>query len=475
MACSCGPLAYDGLQGDGPIDDGPNGQKGALPAPASESVLGEGIAAKAADLVLSFDQLDALLLDRYGGAPEGLEALGELVDRAIIQSLAESEGLEVGEAEVNERWLELDRATRDEGVAGGLREYLEQSGVDPEEFRRLLRLSLVQEVLARRALGIPDGDPVTAEQQTAWLDTLIEVRGLETVPRPWPEGIAARCGDLVVTTDELVREVRGRLPDDTLRTACFELLLERRVLERMPDLNAETIERAVDAEIARRKAQAEANPEYGGLGYSQLLAARGLTLDVVRRDSAVRAAALSHLWVERGFDQDELRAVYESERSEFDGRFGEGVAVARIQLVAGERKNTLVPRTYEEAEDELTALRARIGGTEDFLRLAAELNEKAGARGQDSEVGVVTRLAGGLPAPLRAAVFEVLDQDPGDVSGRVLGPFRVQGAVLLVCLGARRPAPTWEEMSSLVARDLRRRFLDESLPRRTLRTWLDEE
>jgi hypothetical protein len=341
----------------------------------------------------------------------------------VVQELARSEGVEITDARLNERWLELDEETREQGIEGGLGEYLKQNTVDPVEFRRLLRLSMVQESLARSALGIPPDGPITSEQQIAWLREVVAERGLETVAPPWEEGVVARCGELIVTPSELASELRLRLPDESLQDSCFELLLERRIRERMPDLSTEALGRAVEAEIQRRKAEAEANPEYQGLSYPQLLAARGLTLDVVRRDPAVRSAALSRLWVERGFDDAELRAVYESERPEFDGRFGEGVAVAMIQLVAGDRTNTLVPRTYEEAERELTGLRTRIGGTEDFLRLARETSEDLGGRlgpgNKGGEVGIVTRLAGNLPASLRVAIFELLDSRQGDVSGPI--------------------------------------------------------
>jgi len=67
----------------------------------------------------------------------------------------------------------------------------------------------------------------------------------------------------------------------------------------------------------------------------------------------------------------------------------------------------------------------------------------------------------------------VLDRESGDVVGRVLGPLRIQGGVVLVQLGERRAVPSWDDMSAHVHRELRRRFLDELLQPSQVATWLD--
>jgi hypothetical protein len=430
-------------------------------------------AARAGGLELSFADLDALLLARHAGAPEGRGALRELLERSVLEKVAAEERVEITPAQLNARWKELDQATREQGVDGGLPEYLEQNGVDPELFRSLLRLSLAQEVLARRGLGIPDGDPITPEQQTMWLEGVIEERGYEELPRPWKD-VVARCGDATITRDDYAAMLRDRVSEDALRSAAHEILLERRILARMPDVAPDVIERAATEEIARRRADAEANPEYKGLAYEQLLGARGLTIESLQRDPAIRIAALARLWSERNLRDEDLRTAYESEREEFDARFGEGVAVAILHLNAAENKNPLVPRTFEEAEQELVALRARIGSSEDFLRLAKEKSEHVASKPKGGQLGVLTRRSTLLPSDVRDEVFRALDAKGGDATGTILGPLRLQGGCILVCLGARRPAPTWEEMSVEVGRELRRRFLDGCLTRAEVKLWRDE-
>ena len=61
-----------------------------------------------------------------------------------------------------------------------------------------------------------------------------------------------------------------------------------------------------------------------------------------------------------------------------------------------------------------------------------------------------------------------------DVTGTILGPLRFSGGALLLALGQRRPAPTWEEMATKVQGELRRRFLVELLPPDSVVTWLNQ-
>ncbi|MCA9582469.1 MAG: hypothetical protein KC416_11790, partial [Myxococcales bacterium] len=58
--------------------------------------------------------------------------------------------------------------------------------------------------------------------------------------------------------------------------------------------------------------------------------------------------------------------------------------------------------------------------------------------------------------------------------GLLVGPIRLQGSVVLLCLGERALAPTWEVMAQNVHRELRRRFMIEQLPTGNMQTYLDE-
>ena len=193
----------------------------------------------------------------------------------------------------------------------------------------------------------------------------------------------------------------------------------------------------------------------------------------LRNDPAIRVAALAHLWIDRSHTEEDLRAVYAAERELFDGRYGSGVEARVLLLNAARYKNDLNPRTFEEAEAELEELRGRIDAPEDFERLAREHSEDPRTRASGGSIGVVAAGSPGVPAELREAIFAALEEHPGDVDGMLLGPLRLQGGCVLVQLGERRPAPTWEEMSTHVHRELRRRFLSEALAPDSVVTWRD--
>ena len=125
--------------------------------------------------------------------------------------------LEVTPAQVEARMRELDAQVRASGEAGGLEAYIEAQGVDRAVFSEFLRLGMVQETLARRALGLPPDRPINAEQQEMWLDQVVVQRGTLMPPPPWDDGVAARCGDLAVSVRDYTLFLRTQLPVETLR------------------------------------------------------------------------------------------------------------------------------------------------------------------------------------------------------------------------------------------------------------------
>ena len=457
----------------------PTGPMGAAPPPATAlqeasefEGLGTTFAAFGRGQKLTFDELSELLIWRHAMAEEGRSALRELLELRTLEELAAERKIEVSPKQLEARWNQLEAEVRASGQAASLDEYLETNRVERETFREYLELAIVHEMLAREALGIPDDAPITGEQQSMWLQGLLAEREYTEEPHPYAEGIVARSGTLTISREELASQLIQKLSDELLEEACYQLLLEKCVLSRMPDLSPEAIEAAVEAEIDKRRAEAEANPDYKGLGYEALLGAQGLTLDGVRRDPAIRVAALSQFWLERAHTEEDLKEAYQAEQALYDGLFGEGVEVNVLLLKAARFKNELNPRTFEDADSELAELRSRMQGMEDFQRLVRVHSEDPLSRENGGRLGVVTRGAPRVPEQIRDAVFEVLDDAEGEVRGQIVGPVHVQGASALLCLGQRRRAPVWAEMKVYVETEKRRRFLEEQLLPQEVTTWL---
>src|SRR6188508_1766122 len=97
------------------------------------------------------------------------------------------------------------------------------------------------------------------------------------------------------------------------------MLLMKRMRARMPDLAPEKLAKYVAEEIQRRRDETSADPRYKGLTYESLLGSQGVLADKLEEDPMIVISALSKLWVERSYDADTLKRVYQDEREAFDG------------------------------------------------------------------------------------------------------------------------------------------------------------
>lgn len=427
----------------------------------------EPLAARGKDgLTLTRAALERTLLERYGYAESGRELLDLFLKTRLLDSLASERRVQVGEGEVTRRWQELERRSRATGQT--LADEIERRNLTPAQFREFLRLALVQEKLARAALGLPEGAEVSGDKQEIWLQQEIGKRGLELLPpAQGTAGIMARCGEVSVTRAEFATFLLGRLEHEDVRESAWHLLLLQAIEKRMPDLSAEARARALEEELARRRRKHES--EYPAITFEQRLGATGRTLESVRGDPSVAIAALSRLWVDRTAGPEGVRATFEKEREAFEARFGEAVHAALLFRVAGRFVNDLCPRTFEQAEDELGKLAETLHTHAEFVAQVAKLSEEPRTKKEQGDVGWVTRGDGRLPLGLREALFHMLDTG-GTIppEGRLLGPVRLDSGCALLWALERRASPSWEEMSERVHEELRRRFLEELMPRESV-------
>lgn len=433
-------------------------------APGANEEADDPIVARGRDLTLRASELEATLVRRFAVTSQGRDILKLLLNSRVLEELGQARGLAVGAKEVDALFRRLDLQARASGSPQGLLGELAQKQLTLEEFREYLRLSILQERLAREALGIPEDRPVSGDQQEVWLQQQMIERGLDWPPPPWPNGIVARCGDVVVRERELGRELRKRLPGDEVRESAWHVLLLRGIEQRMPDLSAEARGRALDAEMDRRRAKVGA-AGVQGVSFEEIVGSRGTTIAALRADPSVQIAALSWLWVDRTSGPEGLRATYEAERALFEGLYGRAVRAHLHFLKAAKYENELTPRTFEDAEAQLRRLGAKLGGVEDFVAWTQEHSEDPTSRDNGGDLGWVTRKDARVPSAVPEAIFGFLDGGgtipPG---GRALPPVRLESGSALLWVSDVRESPAWEEMSAHVHEELRRRFLRDVLP-----------
>ncbi len=422
------------------------------------------IVAQALDTVLTAKELEDLLVVRRAGGEEGRAALRHLAKSKLLERLGHEFGLVLSDADLERRAGDADNEARKAGAADGLTGHLKRARLTREQFKHFLWLAYVQETLTRRALGLDDKKPVTPDQQEIWIEEELAKRGFQTFPPPWKEGVVARGGDFTIAPPEFLDYLRGRLPAETLREDCFQLLLQKRMLARMPDLAPEKLEKAVAEEVQRRRDEARDDPNNKGVPLDQLLGAQGILVERIGDDPAVRISALSKLWVERSYEADHLRQLYETERELFDGLYGPAQEVALMFLRAAKYRNELNPRTYEEAEKELKEFAQRARSREEFRDLAKSRSEDAETRQAGGELGWVGPLTPKIPREIREEVVRRLAL-PEAAAGGLVGPLRLANGSCLLWVGRRRPKPSWDVMSAYVRAELRRRFVEDVLPR----------
>ena len=424
--------------------------------------------------IVTFADLNDLLIWRDGNGPNGDAALRQLLELRVIQSKGRASGIVITDAMVDDRFTELDAEAKAAGTVGGLNAFIASQGVPLKQFREYLQLSMIHETLTRTALGLPADAAITGDQQQIWLTQELKDRGYEERPHPFDEGVVCISGDVVITRKEFGDHLRSQVDDADEREACYLILLERAVRARMPEVTSEGANKALDRELGRRAAEAEANPDYQGVSYERLLEARGLSIEAVRRDPAIRAAALAHEAVDRRHDEASLRKTYEDERAVFDGMFGEAVELSILFKNAVEEEDNPLVKSFRKVEQELREMKAAIAGPEDFVRVVELHSEDKTTRERGGLLGQITRAGSAKELEdLRSAAFAVVDANPEKALGTIIGPIRIEKGVILGLLGARSPAPTWADMQGHVHRELRRRFLSETLDRKSVATYLD--
>ena len=410
-------------------------------------------------------ELDELLILRHGRSPRGREILQHLLEGRMVDAIAAERDVRVKEEELKARVDTLEEQVKRSGEAESLEAYLKASGVNQVMFYEYMRLAVLQEQLTRLSVGIPEGTNVTGEQQRAWLEGEIAERGVTEEEPPFQRGVVLTCPPIQIKTPEFLTHLRSQLPPEELKETCYHLLLAKRVRARLPDLSPAEIARAIEAEVARRRSEAEADPSYAGVSFERLLASQGLTPASLAKDPSVLIAALSGLYVDRVYGEDGLRAAYNTDRDYFDGNYGEALGVRVLFLRAARFTNDFIPRTFEMAESDMQQMLSVLESEEEFLAVSQARSEAQGELAKGA-LHWMPKLDKQVRSDLVAAAFDRwggLTELPEDPKQRLLGPTRTPKGCVLLWLSSRRPAPAWELMAQQVRQDMRRRFVEDTL------------
>ncbi|MBI5361864.1 MAG: peptidylprolyl isomerase [Planctomycetes bacterium] len=453
---------------DGPAKPAPEAPRPAESTAQEGPFADDAVVATALDTPLTWKELEPVLLLKRVLSRDGRDALQHLAKSRLLEVAAKEQSVVVPDSVVDARIAEIEQQMLAEGRKDGLAGEMKKARMTPVEFRRYLRLGLQHEILTRRALGKPDGESVTTEQQELYLDHLMQERAFEMFSPPWRDGVAAKAAGVVVTPREYLLHLRRSLPAEALHEDVYPTLLLKRAKARMPDLAPEKYTKAVQAELQRVRDTVAADPTKKGISYDKLRAAQGYLADRLEQDPDLQCRALARLWVERNYDDPTLKRVYADEREHFDAQHGAAIEVRWIFLRAADISREGGLLTFKEAETRLAELQPKVKSLEDFERLVKAASEDGPTRENGGRLGFVTVGNPRHPEAVRQVVQKELAVRPvlvASSAGSMAGPVRLPNGMALLWLGARRGAPSWEQMALYVQAELRQRFLDETLPR----------
>ena len=453
--------------------------------PLAPSEAGRAYEPDGPSTVITFADLDPVLLDRHAARPEGQDVLTRLLNGAILRALAAEQGVVIPQKTVDARIAEIDQKLKSQGFAGGIAEQLVENDVDPVIFRDSMELSLMQEELTRLSLGLPEGERPGVGPQNAWMEAALAARTTELRNDPFPTApsdAVAISDDVVVTLAAFQEHLRDELPRPFVEQAITQLVLQKRLQAQAGAIEPAVWEAAVQAELDRRRERHEANPETMGVPYEQLLDAQGLSVETLRRDPAVVVTALTSVlsWrqseaaaaaagVERpdaggnleAYRDAGRRELYLAEQELFDGFFGEQLFLTSCVLQTKDVPDETVARSTQDGLDYLTRLGAGIPDREGFELIVEKISDDAQAAQTKGRLGWVGRAGGNMPAEIVELAFEHWDEhgEPG-----VAGPIEIPGGVALFWVGPHEPAPEWDELSPAIQAELQARILNEALP-----------
>lgn len=428
---------------------------GRLPVLQETSAPGEplppGVVAAWDGGTISEEEFAAFLGATFKDQNLGREGLEHILQIRLVELEAGSRGLEVPAGALEDR---LARARKEVEAAGeDLDHLLASRGLDRAEFRKLLRDSILHEMLVRQDLGRDAGAPVSPDELRAW--TRRRIGELLEKVQEAPPGFALREPPYVVTEPELGRALLGALGPARLRDYVADLVLYRHLQawarERGRALTDDLLQEELDWQ-AQRAADS-------GADLGLLLQAAGTTLDEVKRRIPLRTTSLLRLVARERYDDAWFDALPAERRRELEARFGEARLVlwAFLHAVPPEEKQGPLQLTFAEAEEELRRRAADMGTDEAFRKAAAAWSEDEASRMRRGLLGWIHRRQPGTDPALCAAAFAAA---PGETAG----PVRLaRGVALLRVLDVRRPA------SEAAFREEVRRGLHPELRRTILR------
>ncbi|MFO0980756.1 MAG: peptidylprolyl isomerase [Planctomycetota bacterium] len=405
-----------------------------------------GVAAMVDAAPVPIEEFQDHLVDRYLSEPIGKQAFEQVIDECVVDIEALRRAISVSAEQIERKVAELDGQVR-AAQSHSLEQELADKGIDPDDFRALLKKSMAHEIMARQDFGLGASEMVPPEKLKLWLTE--HKSHVAVVREGLPPRVLAMVEGKPITTTEVGRALSKVIDAGELRKALTELigirLIERRVAERKLELTAADLDR----EIESRDRLLKHNSSVEGVSYATLLHAQGRSVEELQRTRRFRAEVALGKMCDQANGEAELEAYWTEHQAEFTAVYATTHRIATIFLKAVEYQNQFQLRTFKDADQELGALKERIAAGTSFKSLAHIYSEHA-SRQNDGDLGFIGPSTKGME-PLYKAVA------PLEV-GAIAGPVHTGDGTHLVMLTDKRAPPGYEDLREEVRREVRQDY-----------------
>lgn len=402
---------------------------------------------KPVPLALFIDELLAVQLQPEG---EGLATLTVMEQDRVVAKAAGSAGFTAEDAEIDARIESI--ATQMKAAGLSLEENLKTRGVEMPAFRARTRTLVLLEKLARKELKLPPEVVVENHHSALWLKQALSQDPAQHDTAQLPPGAISRVAGVVITRDELARELMATLPaQELLRTA--ETLVQLSLAEELAAAaKIEVTAADSEAEWQRHARDFESKPEYKGVAWADLVKQRfGQDQAAFTAMRAFRVRVLLSALSRKQHDDKALLAGYEQHLA----LYGPVYEVRHLYLRATNKPDPSgkVP-SFEDAETRMKSVLTQLDRGVTFHELASLHSEDLQSRARGGLLEAFTPGKNRFP-PEFATALALLEP------GAMTAPFKSAAGWHVLRLEKKTPPPPLEvvkeDLYNVLGRELFRR------------------
>jgi len=379
------------------------------------------------------EEFESYIAFRFGKDSLGKDALDYLIRDVVLTKEIERRGIVISPEDLQKAIATMETQLKLQ-TNHTLDEELASKGMDRATFESIYKKQIACERMVRADLALSAADALRPEQQELWLQE--KVKNANVKKDGLKAGTAAMIDSASIYTKDVGHTIRLKLSKTDARDAIRACLGIRIIEEAAKAAGIVTTKDDLNAAIERRRERFAKNPLVAGVSFEQFLNARGFTIDDLLADSALRAEALLWKLALQQFPDEEVDKRYQSNKDHFDGLYGEQRKLSWILIIAGEFKNALIPKSYEEADKELKDMLPLLTSAEEFGRKASIYSRHEDSRKRNGEIGWLNRRDANFDARLLAFAFA-----KDTPVGKAAGPIHTDQGSALVFVHAIKPAP----------------------------------